>query len=105
MENKIGAMLANEEFVEELRKAETIDQAVALFSKEGVTVTTEELNAYLSDERDDDLTEDDLNDVSGGCVFSIGIRIIRGIINSCNRSSGGGGQGSFGGGGGGGGGR
>lgn len=103
MENKIDALLANEEFAEKLKKVETVEQAVALFAKEGVTVTMGELNGYLANVQEDDLSEDDLDGVSGGCLVCIGVRIIRGIFSSHNRSSGGGGGHSFGGGGGGGG--
>ena len=103
--NKINTLLANEEFANELKGVTTIECAVALFAREGVTITAGELNEYLDSENGDDLTEEELEGVSGGCAICIGIRIIRGLINAIGRSSSGGGGNSFGGGGGGGGGR
>lgn len=102
MEERIAAMIENEEFADKLKAAETVEQAIELFASEGVSVTADELNAYLADDADDTddtLTEEALDDVSGGCVICIGIRIVKSILK---RSSGGGGKGSFGGGGGGG---
>lgn len=102
MEERIAVLVENEEFADKLRTAETVEQAIELFASEGVSVTAEELNTYLADDADAALTEEALDDVSGGCVICIGIRIVKSILK---RSSGGGGKGSFGGGGGGGGGR
>lgn len=99
METKIAALIADEEFADKLKTVETVEQAIALFASEGVSITSEELNTYLTGEIGDVLAEDDLDDVSGGCAIYIGIRIIRSFRN---RSSGGGGNGAFGGGGGGG---
>lgn len=88
MEERIAALVENEEFADKLKAAETVEQAIELFASEGVSVTPDELNAYLADDADDTLTEEALDDVSGGCVICIGIRIVKSILK---RSSGGGG--------------
>lgn len=93
MEERIAALVEKEEFADKLKAAETVEQAVELFESEGVTVTAEELNAYLAEGVDDILTEEAFYDVSGGCV----ICIVKSILK---RSSGDGEKGSFGGGGG-----
>lgn len=94
----MDVLLENAAFVAELEQAQTVAEAVALFAREGVVVSEEELNSYLNSAQTDDLSEDDLADVSGGCLICVGVRIIRGITNSRNRSSRGGGGSSGGGG-------
>ena len=91
MDKKLDALMENEAFVEELKTVETVEQAVALFDREGVKVTADELNKIVEDGQSDNLSEDDLDNVSGGCLIHLGIHIIRGILNSRKRSHGGGG--------------
>lgn len=82
--------MAKEAFVEKLKTAETVEQAIALFADEGVAVTAEEFATYLESSQIGDLSEEDLDDVSGGCAICIGFRIAKAIVKYVNRSSGGG---------------
>ena len=66
-----------------------IRTAVALFDREGVKVTAEELNKVVEEGQSDNLSEDA---IAGGCLIGLGILIIRGIVNLCKRSRGGGGH-------------
>ena len=76
MENNINDLMENEEFAEQLKNVTSIEGAVALFASKGVSVTAEELTGYMGDGASDDLSEDDLDAVSGGLAIGIGFRIV-----------------------------
>lgn len=78
------SLMANEVFQEKLCEAKDMAEVKALFSGEGVEISEEELmNKILPDGQE--LTEDSLEDVSGG-----------GAIMNWFRSKLGGGKGAFG---------
>lgn len=85
---------------EKLNKAETIDDVVRICAEAGITVSKSQLEAAEALSSDEELTEETLDAVSGGGLFSW-FRLWK--YWHTKRSSGGGGSGSFGGGGGGGG--
>jgi len=78
MENKIRNLMENEAFVAELETVKTMEEAIALFAREGVTVTEAELNEWLSGSESETLSEEDLDEVAGGSVATwLGRRIAR----------------------------
>lgn len=92
------------ELEEKIRQSENLEEVAQVCVDAGIQVTKEQLEAEMMPEVDGELSEEMLDNVSGGGI----IRIVRAIINiftggnRSNFSSGGGGRGSFGGGGGGG---
>jgi len=86
MENKIRNLMENEAFVAELETVKTMEEAVALFAREGVTVTEAELNAWLSAPESETLSEDDLDEVAGGSVAVwIGYQIAKTLAKNYGR--------------------
>lgn len=83
----IESLMSNEQFQERLYQAKDVAEVKSLFASEGVEITEEKLMSMLLPVGED-LTEADLENVSGG-----------GSIMSWLRSRLGGGNGSFGGGG------
>lgn len=100
-----------ERLEEKLKNAASLDEAIQACAEEGITVTKEQLEAVLSPDPEGELSDEALDNVSGGGVIDWIRRYIRRSRASNYSaggggfSSGGGGSGSFGGGGGGGGGR
>jgi len=68
MDEKIQKLMENEAFVAELETVKTMEEAVALFAREGVTVTEAELNEWLSGSESETLSEEDLDEVAGGSI-------------------------------------
>lgn len=70
-EEKIKALLSDEKFVAGILELETPEDVCKAFADEGVTVTTEEIIQVKEQlasigENNDELSEDQLEDVSGG---------------------------------------
>lgn len=101
-------ILISKEFEEKIQQAKTLEDVVQACAEEGIQVTKEQLEGAMLPESDGELTEDMLDNVSGGGLFSL----VRKIINTYRAinykgggggfSRGGGGKGAAGGGGGGG---
>lgn len=101
-------MQISPELEKKIQQAETVEEVVQACAEEGIQVTKAQLEAEMLPEIDGELSEDMLDNVSGGGIF----RIIRTIVSIYRASkyngggggfsSGGGGGGSFGGGSGGG---
>ncbi len=71
MEKKIEALFGNQEFVEKLAAMETIDDMAEALQAEGVEITANELEAALvraQKVQDGEMSEDDLDNVSGGII-------------------------------------
>ena len=83
----IEALMANEQFLQKLYQASDLAEVMALFKEEGVAVSEEQILASTLP-AGDDLSEKDLESVSGG-----------GSVMSWFRSRLGGGRGAAGGGG------
>ena len=102
-------ILISKELEGKIQQAETLEDIIQACAEEGIQVTKEQLKAAMMPESDGELTEDMLDNVSGGGLFGF----VRKIINTYRAvnynsggsgfSSGGGGKGAAGGGGGGGG--
>ena len=97
----------SQELEEKIRQAETVEEVVQACTEEGIQITKEQLEAGLLPESEGELSEDMLDNVSGGGIFSLVRRIIS-YYRASNYngggggfSRGGGGGRSFGGGGGG----
>ena len=83
----IETLMSSEQFQEKLYEAKDITEVKALFAGEGIELTEDQLMAMLLPQGEN-LTEEDLENVSGG-----------GSVMNWLRSRFGGGTGSFGGGG------
>ncbi len=70
-EERIKELFAKEEFVTELMEKETPEEAQELFLKYDIDVSATELEqAYkiLSEHAGEELTEEDLENIAGGCA-------------------------------------
>ncbi len=72
------------EMLEKALKCETADELVALAKANGITLTKEEAEAYLSEMDNMELDEDALDNVAGGMCYSAGL----GANERCNRGGG-----------------
>jgi predicted ribosomally synthesized peptide with nif11-like leader len=74
MQKKIEELLANAEFADKLAQCETCDEIAALFGTEGIEVSSEELENAMAQvpalNENGEISEDDLEHVSGGCFIS-----------------------------------
>jgi predicted ribosomally synthesized peptide with nif11-like leader len=74
MQKKIEALVNNAEFAEKLSRCETCDEIAALFGTEGIAVSGEELETAMErisvQNENGEISEDDLEQVSGGCIVS-----------------------------------
>lgn len=66
------------ELKEKVDKAENLDEVIAILNAEGVEITKEQLEAAVAAENDE-LSEDDLDNVSGGVVTPVIAGIAFGI--------------------------
>ena len=72
------------EMLEKAAQCETADELVALAKDNGITLTKEEAEAYLSEMDNMELDEDALDNVAGGMCYSAGL----GANERCNRGGG-----------------
>ena len=72
------------EMLEKAEQCETADELVALAKANGITLTKEEAEAYLSEMDNMELDEDALDNVAGGMCYSAGL----GANERCNRGGG-----------------
>ena len=92
-----------EKLEEKIAAAQSDEEVIKIFAEAGVYVTADQLNAPPAQE-DGELSEDTLDTISGGGLYSLVKRLIN--LYNANRytaggggySSGGGGNGAFGGG-------
>ena len=63
---RIDSLLNDESFTAELSSVTTPDEAIALFSAHGAALTLEDLSELRAIQADGELTEDSLEQVSGG---------------------------------------
>lgn len=89
----------SQELEEKVRNAETVEEVVQACAEAGIQVTKEQLEAELLPETEGELSEDMLDNVSGGGIFSFVRRIIS-YYRASNYNGGGGGFSRGGGGGG-----
>lgn len=90
----------SQELEEKIRNAETVEEVVQVCTEAGIQVTKEQLEAELLPQTEGELSEDMLDNVSGGGIFSLVRRIIS-YYRASNYNGGGGGFSCGGGGGGG----
>lgn len=69
---KIQELMENKEFVEAFGKVTNAEEVVELFGKNGVEVPLE-IAQELFTQEENDLNEEDLDDVTGGGLISMGI--------------------------------
>lgn len=62
------SLLMDPDFVEKLEQVQSMEEALALFRSEGVTVTAEELRAVLT-QAEGELDESQMEDVAGGMII------------------------------------
>ena len=72
------------EMLDKALECKTADQLVALAKDNGITLTKEEAEAYLSEMDNMELDEDALDNVAGGMCYSAGL----GANERCNRGGG-----------------
>ena len=89
----------SQELEEKIRNAETVEEVVQVCTEAGIQVTKEQLEAELLPQTEGELSEDMLDNVSGGGIFSLVRRIIS-YYRASNYNGGGGGFSCGGGGGG-----
>lgn len=56
------------ELEEKIKNAESLDEFVKICAKEGIEVTREQLEAEVARQENGDLSEEDLDNVSGGIM-------------------------------------
>lgn len=86
----VEALIDNEQFQEKLHEAKNIAEVKALFEREGVDITEDKLMKLMLPEGED-LTEEALENVSGGGS------VLSWLLSKLGRGSGGGGGHAFGG--------
>lgn len=73
---EMNELVKNAEFVEAAKKVETLDAAIELCKTYGVEITGEELVDAIKKSHDEELTDKDLDAVSGGgftaAVYALG---------------------------------
>lgn len=67
---EIKELVANEEFKEAASKVETVEEAVELCRSYGVEITGDELVDAIKKSHDAELSEEELDEVSGGGVVA-----------------------------------
>lgn len=74
--NEIKALFEDKEFSEKIAMCNTPAEMATVFTAAGVEVDPkvfeEELAAAVANEKSRELSEDDLDDISGGCPFLVG---------------------------------
>lgn len=97
----------SQELEEKIRQAETVEEVVQACTEEGIQITKEQLEAGLLPESEGELSEDMLDNVSGGSIVRLAYKIVSIFRGGRSNGNGSGGRfsagGGFGGGGGGGG--
>lgn len=72
MKEKIDALAKDDEFIARVKTCETAEAVAALYGEEGIEVDAEELKAALeamkNSKQGDELTEDSLENVTGGFI-------------------------------------
>lgn len=83
MEKNMDELMKNPEFLKKMEQAETPEEVSTLLQSYGVQVTPEEVEAIIA-QPEGELDVNDLDDVSGGSAFGIGVlagvRVLRWII-------------------------
>ena len=71
----------NEAITKALTEAQSVDEMVAAFTDQGIDITAEELKQVMKDvlaeESGEELSEDDLEGVSGGSAYSCALFFAR----------------------------
>lgn len=74
MQKKVNDLMANEVFAQKVSACETCEELAEMFNGEGLAVTAEEMETALEQisvaNADGEISEGDLEDVSGGCIIS-----------------------------------
>ena len=84
MADEKRSVKALKEQFEKAAQCKSADELMALAKAEGVTLTKEEAEAYLSEMDNMELDEDALDNVAGGMCYSAGL----GANERCNRGGG-----------------
>ena len=83
MEVKIRELYGNAEFMAELAQAKTFEDASALFARNGVNISADMLEEVVSsstENGDQNLTEEMLDNVSGGGILIAGACLVGGYV-------------------------
>lgn len=74
LKKKLDELNENEEFVSRMAECESIEEMVSLFGEQGIIVDADELESALKfsavQSEDGELSEDSLENVSGGIAFA-----------------------------------
>ena len=74
----------NEVITKALTEAQSVDEMIAAFADQGIEITTEELEKVMKDvlaeESGEELSEGDLEGVSGGSAYSWAMNTARNIV-------------------------
>lgn len=88
MQNKIEELMNSEEFFERVDKTNSADEIVSVFAEHEIDVEEKDAQAFLryinKSESNEDLTEEELEDVSGGSIIKAGLGVL-GKALLCNR--------------------
>ena len=69
---KLTELLGNEEFIEKIKGIDSKEQFLSLLSDNGVYISEEALDQFVDKLAEDkELTEEDLQDISGGWAWTV----------------------------------